>query len=148
MSKWKGLIFSIILSISEGFVYSSLLFCGGFLLLFYYFLGLHLRHMEVPRLGFELELQPPVSATTTATPDLSLVCNLHHSSWQCQILNPLSRARDGTLVLMDTSRVCYHWATMRTPVSPSFLFTVTKKKYEKRVSSETPGFHPSWMTLN
>ena len=26
--------------------------------------------------------------------DRSLVCNLHHSSQQCRILNPLSEARD------------------------------------------------------
>ena len=28
------------------------------------------------------------------------VCNLHHSSWQCRILNPLSEARDQTRNLM------------------------------------------------
>ena len=32
--------------------------------------------------------------------------NLGHSSRQCQILNPLSEARDGTQILMDTSLVC------------------------------------------
>ena len=51
-------------------------------------------HMEVPKLGVELELQLPASATATLTPDLSQVCDLHHSSRQCQILNPLSEARD------------------------------------------------------
>ena len=36
-----------------------------------------------------------------ATWDPSRVCNLHHSSWQeCQILNPLSKARDQTCNLM------------------------------------------------
>ena len=30
----------------------------------------------------------------TAIPDLSHVCNLHHSPWQCRILNPLCEARD------------------------------------------------------
>ena len=35
-------------------------------------------------------------ATATATPDPSHVCNLHESSWQCQILNPLNEARDQT----------------------------------------------------
>ena len=38
--------------------------------------------MEVPRLGVELELQPPSYATAIATamPDLSQVYNLHYSS--------------------------------------------------------------------
>ena len=39
---------------------------------------------------------------------------LHHSSWQCQILNPLSQARDRTLILMDASGVCSHRATTGT----------------------------------
>ena len=63
---------------------------------FLFFLGLHLRHMEVPRLGIKSELQLLVYATATAMRDLSHVCNLHHSSWQYQILNPLSKARDQT----------------------------------------------------
>ena len=33
------------------------------------FLGPHLRHVEVPRRGAELELQLPASATATAAPD-------------------------------------------------------------------------------
>ena len=57
---------------------------GGFVWLV--FLGLHLQHVEVPRLGVELELQPP--AYDTATPDPSSICNLP------QILNPLSKSRD------------------------------------------------------
>ena len=69
--------------------------------------------MEFPRLGVELELQLPAYAT--ATPDLSCICNLYHSSGQCYIFNPLSRARDQTCTLMDTSWVCYHWDTTGTP---------------------------------
>ena len=61
--------------------------------------------MEVPRLVVELELQPLVYATAKAKPDPSCICNLHHSSQQCQILNPLSEARDGTCVLMDASQI-------------------------------------------
>ena len=67
------------------------------------FLGLHPCHMEVPRLGVKLELQLLVYTTATATPDLSRVFDLNHSSWQHLILNPLSKARDPTRVLMDTS---------------------------------------------
>ena len=64
-------------------------------------------HMEVPRLGVESELPLPAYATTTLTQDLSCVCNLYHSSPQYQILNPLSKANDQTLVLMDASQVHY-----------------------------------------
>ena len=39
--------------------------------LFVCFLGSHLWHMEVPRLGVKSELQLPAYTTATATPDLS-----------------------------------------------------------------------------
>ena len=77
----------------------SFLFC----LFFFCFLWPHLRHMEVFGLGVESKLQLPAYAT--ATPDPSPICNLCHSSQQHQILNPVSEARDRTLILMDTSRV-------------------------------------------
>ena len=64
----------------------------------------------------------PAYATTTATQDLSHVCDLHHSSRQHRILNPLSKARDWTFVLMDTSQICFHRATMGTPGVFHFLF--------------------------
>ena len=67
-----------------------------FIVKFFCFLGPHLQHMEVPRIGVELELQPLAYTTATATRELSHVCDLHHSSEQCQILNPLSKARDRT----------------------------------------------------
>ena len=41
-------------------------------------------------------------ATETAMPDLIHICNLHCSLRQCQILNPLSEAMDGTHILRDT----------------------------------------------
>ena len=71
------------------------------------FLGLHLWHMEVPSLGVESELQLWAYATATAMPDMSCVCDLYHISWQRWILNPLSKARDRTHILMDTSCVRY-----------------------------------------
>ena len=51
-----------------------------YLFVYFVFLGLHLQHMGVPRLGVELELQPPAYARATATRDLSRVVDLHHSS--------------------------------------------------------------------
>ena len=60
--------------------------------------------MEVPRLGvFKTELQLLTYTTATAMPNPSPVCNLHHSSQQGQILNPLSEARDWNCLFMDTS---------------------------------------------
>ena len=72
---------------------------------FILFLGPHPQHMEVPRLGVELELLQLAYTTATATQDLSCICNLHHSSRPRQILNPLSETRDRTCNLMDTNRV-------------------------------------------
>ena len=55
-----------------------------------------LEAYEVPRLGVELELQLPAHTTATAMPDLSCVCDLHHSSWQRRILNPLTERGQGS----------------------------------------------------
>ena len=63
--------------------------------------------MEVPRLGADSELQLPAYARATAMQDPSHVCDLHLSSLQCQILNPLSEARDRSCILMDTSWAHY-----------------------------------------
>ena len=49
----------------------------------------------------------PDYATGTATWDLKLVSNLHHSSLQWQILKPLNEAEGPAHVLMDPSEVCY-----------------------------------------
>ena len=48
------------------------------------------------------------NTTATATPDPSRTCDLHHSSWQRWILNPLSEARDQTCELMDASQIRFH----------------------------------------
>ena len=80
-----------------------------FLRLFVFcFLGPHPRHMEVPKRGIKLELQLLPYTTATATPEPRPVCDLHHSSWQHWILNPLSEAGDRTCILMDTSQIGFH----------------------------------------
>ena len=56
--------------------------------------------MEIPQLGIKSELQ--LEAYATATLDLSHICELHRSLWQCWILKPLIEARDQTCILMDT----------------------------------------------
>ena len=85
------------------------------------FLGPHPRHMEIPKLGGELELQLPASTTVTAKSDLSHVCNLSHSSWQHRILNPLSKARDWICILMDASQMQFCWARTGTPILQIFV---------------------------
>ena len=55
--------------------------------------------------GVKLELQSLAYTPATAKWDPSLICYLHHSSQQHQILYPLSEARDRTHSLMDPNRV-------------------------------------------
>ena len=71
--------------------------------------------MEVPRLGVELEPQLLAYTTAIATQDLSHVCDLHHSSQQRWILDPLREARDRTQNLMVPSWIRFRCATMGTP---------------------------------
>ena len=73
------------------------------------FLGVHLQHMEVPRLG----LNWSCSCQLTPQPE-------QHQIWDAApqqhcILNPLSGARDRTHIPMDIRWVCYRWAIMGTP---------------------------------
>ena len=94
--------------------------CSFFL---FSFLGPHLRHVEVSR--GRIRAVPQAYARATATQDPSCIYDLHRSSRQHRILNPLSEARDRTLALMDASRVLYCYSMMGTPsncVLYSFLF--------------------------
>ena len=69
--------------------FTLLLFCFilFYFIYFFVFLGPHPQHREFPRLG--VESVPQLLAYTTAT-DLNCICDLHHSSRQRWILNPLS----------------------------------------------------------
>ena len=80
--------------------------------------GLHLLHLEVPRLGIESELQMLAYSPATAIPDPSYVSNLHHSSEPCWIAGYLT-----------------HWAGPGVkPTSPWILsrfgFFTTKTQWE------------------
>ena len=105
----------------NGLVQKSYIYTYMYIYIFV-FLGPHMQHMEVPRLGVQLELQPLVYATATATPDLSRVCDLHHSSWQPWIFNPnpLSETRDRTRNLMVPSRIHFS-CTVRGSLEVIFL---------------------------
>jgi len=61
------------------------------------------------------ELQPLAYTTASATPDPSRILELHHSSPQRRILNPLSEARDRTRNLMVPGWICFRCATKGTP---------------------------------
>ena len=67
------------------------------------FLGLHLGHMEVPRLVVELQLQlpPPQPQEHQIRAAFATYTRV---ALQHRILHPLSEARHGTCVLMDASQ--------------------------------------------
>ena len=93
--------------------------------MYFFFLGLHPQHREVPR------LQLSASATARAMPYPSYICDLYHSSRQHEILYPLSGARDQIRVFMDTSWVCYFSVTVGTPIM-YFLKSVHTLRHGER----------------
>ena len=48
------------------------------------------------------------------------ICNLHHSSHQCWIPSRLSKAIDGSSILMDTGQICFQCTTMGNPIHGYF----------------------------
>ena len=109
---WGGVAYKCIFrNASKGLYYFYFIFYSYF----FCFLGLLLQHVEVSRLGVQSELQLSAYTTAIAVWDLSRVCNLHYSSRQCQIFNPLSEARDGTRNLMVPSRIRFRCTTTGTP---------------------------------
>ena len=84
------------------------------------FLGPYLWHMEVQARGWTGAAAAGLHHNHNNIGS-EHVCDLPHSSHQCWVLNPLSRARDGSCILMDTSRVRFCWATIGTPHTSPFL---------------------------
>ena len=58
--------------------------------------------------------------------DPSCFCDLHHSSWQHRIADPLSKARDQTPILMDASWSCFCCITSGTPRLFYSILTTTQ----------------------
>ena len=108
---------------------------------FFHFLEPHLPHREAPRLGVQSELQLPAYPTATAMPEPCCVYGLHYSSWQHQILNPLSGARDRTHILMDTGQVCFYCATRGTP----FCALSTEGASPRRAGYASLGRPGAWL---
>ena len=109
--------------------------CFLFLFLFSYkiFSGLHPWHTEVPRRGVESELQVPVYPIPTATPDLSHMYDLHHSSQQCRLLNSLSEARDQTRKPFVPNQIRFYCIMMRTPNMFLFLRNISLLNYKRKI---------------
>ena len=101
------------------------------------FLGLYLWYMEVPRLEVETELQLQAYATATAMADLSLICDLHHSSHNAASLTHWARPGIEPTCSWTQVRFLTHWATMGTSNFFFFLFAYG--------SSQAQG-QPTWAT--
>ena len=101
--------------ILEGFMK---LFFLAQIFFFFVFLGPHSRHMQIPRLGVNLEL--PAYTTVTTMQDPSLIFDLHHNSRQLPILNPLSKVRDQTHILVGFLNC---WAMTGTPAGTILIIT-------------------------
>ena len=98
----------------------------------------------------------PAYARATAMPDPSHVCGLYHSSRQCQIFNPLSKARDQTHILMDTSLIRFHCTTPGAPtrfcfiIVTIYLFICPPHCYQigfPKLHHHTPGCWAAFMHL-
>ena len=112
---------------------------------FFFFLGTHLWHTEVHRLRAKSELQLLAYTTGTATQGLSCLYDLHHSSQQCQILNPLRQARDQTHIPHGYQMGLLTTEPRGELLSSSFLFpfsTITPPKncfsFQNFFSPEVP----------
>ena len=69
----------------------------------FFFLWPKLWHMEVPGLGVKLELQLRSTPQPQQHQIRAASSTLCHSVWQHQNLNPLSKARDQTCTLLETT---------------------------------------------
>ena len=81
----------------------------------------------VPGLGIEWELQLSAYASARAKLDPRRICNLCHSLRQGWILNPLSKAKDQTLIITDKT-VLNLLSYSRNPFSSVSVLKMKEKK--------------------
>ena len=92
------------------------------ILLFFCFLGLHPGHMEVWNSQARGRFGATAASNVRSEPCLRPI----HSSQQCRIPDSMSKARDRTHILIDTNWICFHCATMGTPIFFQFLIKYSK----------------------
>ena len=90
-------------------IFSSLQFLNLFIIIFFLF-------RAAPTADGNSQARSQIA---TATPDPCHVFDLCCSSWQHQILNSLSQARDGTLIVMDINQ--FHNPLIHNESSYNFL---------------------------
>ena len=91
-----------------------------FYCLLFYFIVFYFRATPTAYGGSQARGLIGAYTTATAMPDLSRVCDLHHSSWQPQILSPLREGREWTCLLKEASQIRFCWATVGTPLGCMF----------------------------
>ena len=101
------------------FYYAEVVSFYFYFLFLFGFLGLHPRHMEIPRLVVEWSC----SHQPTPQPQQHRIwaASVTYTTAHCNsrsITHWVSEARDWTHILMDTSKIHYLCATMGTPVWP------------------------------
>ena len=84
------------------------------------FLELPSQHTEVPSLGVESELQLPADTQPQQHQIQAPPVTHNTAHGNAQIFNQLSKARDGTRILLDTSWVHYAEPQRKLPVARIF----------------------------
>ena len=91
----------------ESYIFKKYIYSFYYYYCYYYFL-----FRAAPMVYGSFQARYWIIAATTS---------LLHSSWQQWIPDPLSKARDWTHIIMDTSQVHFHYATMGTPLNNYIL---------------------------
>ena len=105
ISNLKRSIFLIQVKNYQVILFACFIFCFVRFVCFVFpflFLKPCLCHMDAPGVRAGTGAANMVYTTATTTLDLSHICDLCCNLQQCQILNPLSEARDQTQILTDT----------------------------------------------